>query len=52
VERKADPLIRIVRTHQQETNSTILQNARNLKKKLQKGTRQIRDIITEKTKGR
>jgi hypothetical protein len=30
----------------------MLQNARNLKETLQKGTRQIKDIITEKTKER
>jgi hypothetical protein len=49
---KADPLIQIVRTHQQETKSTILQNASNLKEKLQKGTRQIKDIIADVKKER
>jgi hypothetical protein len=52
VESKEDPLIRIVRTHQHKTNLTILQNARNLKKKLQKRTRQLQDIIKRKTKER
>jgi hypothetical protein len=50
VDSKEDPLIRTVRTHQHKTNSTILQTARNLNKKLQNGTRQIKDIITEETK--
>jgi hypothetical protein len=49
-EKKADPLIQTVRTHQHKKNLTILQNARNIKEKLQKGTRQMKDIITEKKK--
>jgi hypothetical protein len=31
-------------------NSTVLQTARSLSRELQRGTRQIRDNITEKTK--
>jgi hypothetical protein len=38
----------LVLTNTKETQ----QYARNLKEKLQKGTRQIKDIITEKTKER
>jgi hypothetical protein len=52
VESKADSLIQIVRTHQYRTNTTVLQNARNIKEKFKKGTRQVKDIITEKTKER
>jgi hypothetical protein len=52
VDSKANTLLQSVRTHQHETNSTVLQNARNLKEKLQKRMRQIEVIITEKTKER
>jgi hypothetical protein len=52
VESKADPLIQTVITHQHKTNSTILWNARNIKEKLQTGTRQMKGIITGKTKER
>jgi hypothetical protein len=47
-----DPLIQIVRTHQNNTKSTIVQTARSLRTELQKGTRQIKDSIAEKTKER
>jgi hypothetical protein len=32
------------------TNSTVLHTARNLSRELQRGARQIKDNITEKTK--
>jgi hypothetical protein len=50
--RKAHSLIEIVRTHQHKINSTILQNATQIKEKLLKATRQIKDIITEKRRER
>ena len=49
---KVDPLIQIIRTHQQIINSTLLQTARWLNRELHRGTRQIKDSITEKTKER
>jgi hypothetical protein len=45
-----DPLIRIVRMHQNNTNSAIVQTATSLKRELQKGTRQINDSVADKTK--
>jgi len=39
VESKEDPLIEIVRTHNQNTNSTLLQAVRNLKKSFQSETK-------------
>jgi len=36
VDRKEDPLIRVVRTHQQNTDSAVLQTARCLKTEVQK----------------
>jgi transcription termination factor NusB len=50
VDSKADLLILFVGSRQQKTNSMVLQNARNLMEKILKGTRQMKDIITEKTK--
>jgi ubiquinone biosynthesis protein UbiJ len=47
-----DPLIKIVITHQNNTKSAMVQTARSLKRELQKGTRQIKDNIAEKTKER
>jgi hypothetical protein len=47
-----DPLIQIVRTHQNNNKSAMVPTARSLKTYLQKGTRQIKDSITEKAKGR
>jgi len=38
VDRKEDPLIQVVRTHQHNTNSAVLQTARCLKTELQRGT--------------
>jgi hypothetical protein len=46
-----DSLIQIVRTHQ-NNNSAMVQTARSLKREVQKGTRQIKDSIAEKTKER
>ena len=36
VDRKKDPLIRVVRTHQHNTDSAVLQTARCLKQKYRK----------------
>jgi hypothetical protein len=47
VDSKKDLLIQIVRTHQHYINSTMLQRARRLKRKLQRGTRQIKDSTAE-----
>jgi len=52
VDRKEDPLIQVVRTHQHNTNSTVLQTARCLKTEVQKETRKMKDSIPEKTKER
>ena len=52
VNRKEDPLVQAVRTHQQNTDSVVLQTARCLKTELQKETRKINDNIAEKTKER
>jgi hypothetical protein len=43
------PLTQTVRTHQNNTNSAMVWTARSLKRELQKGTRQIKDSIAEKT---
>jgi iron-sulfur cluster repair protein YtfE (RIC family) len=50
VDSTEDPLIQIVRTHQNNTNSAMVLTPRSFKRELQKGTRQIKDSITEKTK--
>jgi len=47
---KEDPLIQVVRTHQHNTDSAVLQAARCLKTEVQKETRKMKDIIAEKTK--
>jgi hypothetical protein len=47
-----DPLIQIVRTHQNNTKSAMVQTARSLRTELQRGTRQTKDSIAEKTKER
>ena len=52
VDRKEDPLIQVVRTHQQNTNSAVLQMARCLKTEVQKETRKMKDSIAEKIKER
>ena len=48
--RKENPLIQVVRTHQNNTDSAVLQTARCLKAEVQKETRKM-DSIAEKTKG-
>jgi len=50
VDRKEDPLIQVVRTHQHNTNSAVLQATRCLKTEVQKETRKIKDSVAEKTK--
>ena len=52
IDRKEDPLIQVVRTHQHNTNSAVLQTARCLKTEVQKETRKMKDTMVEKTKGR
>jgi hypothetical protein len=42
VKSKEDPLIQIVRTHQQNTNSALLQTANKFKKSFQSETEQIK----------
>jgi hypothetical protein len=49
---KEDPMIQIVRMHQNSINSEILQTARCFRTELQRGTRQIQDSIAEKTEER
>jgi hypothetical protein len=49
VDSTEDPLIQIVRTHQNNFKSAMVLPARSLRTELQKGTRQIKDSITEKT---
>jgi hypothetical protein len=44
VESKEDPLIQIVRTHQHNTNSALLQTANKFKKSFQSETKQIKNI--------
>ena len=51
VDRKEDPLIQVVRTHQHNTNSAVLQTARFLKAEVQRETK-IKESIAEKTKER
>jgi len=50
VDRKEDPLIQVVITHQHNTNSAVLQTARCLKTEVQKETRKMKASIAEKTK--
>ena len=52
VERKEDPLIQVVRTHQHNNDSAVLQAARCLKTEVKKETRKIKGSIAEKTKER
>ena len=51
VDRKEDPLMQVVRTHQQSTSSAVLQTARHLKAEVQRETK-IKVSIEEKTKER
>ena len=48
VDRKEDPLIQVVRTHQYNTNSAVLQTARCLRTEVQKETRKMKNSIAEK----
>jgi hypothetical protein len=50
--RQEGPLIQVVRTHQHNTDSTVLRTARCLKTEVQRETRKIKGSIEEKTKGR
>jgi hypothetical protein len=52
VDRKEDPLIQVVRTHQHNTDSAVLQATRCLKTEVQKETRKMKDSVAEKTKER
>jgi len=52
VDRKEDPLIQVVKKHQHNTDSAVLQTARCLKTEVQKETRKIKDSVVEKTKER
>ena len=52
VDRKEDPRIQVVRTHQHNTDSAVLQTARCLKTELQRGTRQLKDGAAQETKER
>jgi iron-sulfur cluster repair protein YtfE (RIC family) len=49
VDSTEDPLIQTARTHQNNTKSATVQTARSLGTELQRGTRQIKDSIAEKT---
>jgi NAD-dependent SIR2 family protein deacetylase len=49
VESKEDPLMQIVRTHQHNTNSALLQTANTFKKSFQSETKQ-KKIITQNLK--
>jgi hypothetical protein len=50
VERKEDPLIQAVRTHQHNIDPAVLHTARRLKTEVQRETIQIKDSIAEKNK--
>ena len=52
VDRKEDPLIQVVRTHQHNTDSAVLQTARCLKTEVQRETRKMKDSIAKKTEER
>ena len=52
VDRKEDPLKQVVRTHQHNTDSEVLQTARCPKTEVQKETRKMKDSIAEKTNER
>ena len=45
-------IIQVVRTHQHNTNSAVLETARCLKTEVQRETRKMKDSIAEKTKER
>jgi hypothetical protein len=52
VDRKEDSLIQVVRTHQHNTDSAVLQKTRCLRTEVQRETRNMKDSIAEKTKER
>src|SRR5215510_14922588 len=52
IDRKEDPLMQVVRTHQHNTNSAMLQRARHFKTEIQRETSKMKDSIEEKTKER
>ena len=52
VERKEDSLLQVVRTHQNNTDSAVLQTARRLKTEVERETRKLKDSTAEKTKER
>ena len=52
VDRKEEPLIQVVRTHQYNIDSAVLQIARRPTTEVQRETRKIKDSIAEKTKER
>ena len=49
VDKREDPLIQVVRTHQHNTNSAVLETVRCLKIEVQRETRKMKDSIAEKT---
>jgi hypothetical protein len=50
LDQKEDPLIQVIRTHQHNTDSVVLQTARRLKTEVQRETRNMKDSIAEKPK--
>jgi len=50
--RQEDPLIQVVRTHQHNIDSAVLETARCLKTEVQRETRKMKNSIAEKTKER
>ena len=50
VDRKEDPTIQVVRTHQHNIDSAVLQTARHLKTEVQREKRKIKDSTVEKKK--
>jgi undecaprenyl pyrophosphate synthase len=52
VDRKEDRLVQVVRTHQHNTDSAVLQTARCLKTEVQRESRKVEESIAEKTKER
>ena len=52
VDRKDEPLIQVVRTHQHNTDSAVVQTARCLRTEVQRETRNMKDSTADKTKER
>ena len=52
VDRKEEPLIQVVRPHQHNTDSAVLQTARCYRTEVQRETRNMKNSIAEKTKER